>query len=65
MPGKNTPEKGSSSVIVSLNPDGIVTAKPYHDDIVVDLNPKTKLVSFLVCENWPLDVHPIDQAKRD
>ncbi|KAI5740066.1 hypothetical protein M8J76_000188 [Diaphorina citri] len=51
MPGKNTPEKGSSSVIVSLNPDGIVTAKPYHDDIVVDLNPKTKLMENIGYQN--------------
>lgn len=43
-----TEAKGNSNAIVSLNPDGVVTAKPYHDDIRVDLraDAKTKLVSL-------------------
>ena len=37
----------SPCVIVSLNPDGVVTAKPYYDEISVEMKTeaKKKLVS--------------------
>ncbi|KAL1461531.1 hypothetical protein WDU94_013417 [Cyamophila willieti] len=49
----NAKQGVASSVIVSLNPDGVVTAKPYHDDIKVDnkTEVKTKLMENIGYQN--------------